>query len=388
MAVLLVKSLGIDSGGISGASYLKIVGDRYTVGILISTLRLGAITTAIVVVIAYPIALTFLFATARQRAWLTFLVILPLLTSTVVRTFAWIVILGRDGPLNHALMAIDLLQEPLQLLFSDPGVIMAITQIELPLMILPLVTSLLQIDSNLLGASRSLGAGRWRTFGRVILPLSLPGLIAGCALVFASSVGAFITQSVIGGGKRVYMPLLIYQQATDLNDLRSAAALAVTLLAVVVLVVAAGHVDDRRAVESGWAGQRIDRLGHRVGAAVMADIGDPAAVLRMDQRLVGAARLQVAPAHQVHVMAVGLVLRQGVAGPGRQGERRRRPDHALHSASDHRPSSPDLVAGRLEPTRASRKAAGASPQKGHRRLAILLSEPKSSKTRDRTLQLR
>jgi putative spermidine/putrescine transport system permease protein len=251
LAVLVVKSLGLDIGVIGATTYLKIFEDAYTIGILFSTLRLGAITTAIVVVISYPIALMFLFASPRQRAWLTFLVILPLLTSAVVRTFAWIIILGRDGPLNQALMAVNLIGEPLQVLFTDPGVIIAITQIELPLMILPLVTSLLQIDANLLSVSRSLGAGRWRTFGRIILPLSLPGMTAGCALVFASSVGAFITQAVIGGGKRVYMPLLIYQQATDLNDLRSAAGLAVVLLVAVFLaVIAFGALDRRRRQES------------------------------------------------------------------------------------------------------------------------------------------
>jgi putative spermidine/putrescine transport system permease protein len=240
LAILALQSVGGMGEGqtITLAKYSRIFHDAYTLQILFATVRLGAITTIVVAIIAYPIAMAILYATPLQRAWLIFLVILPLLTSTVVRTFAWIVILGREGPLNALLIAAGITNEPLQVLFTEPGVVIALIQIELPLMILPLATSLIQVDRNLLSASRSLGAGRWRMFRKIIVPLSLPGLIAGCILVFASSVSAFITQAVIGGGKRVYMPLLIYQRATDVNDLPAASALAILLLVTVGLTVA------------------------------------------------------------------------------------------------------------------------------------------------------
>jgi putative spermidine/putrescine transport system permease protein len=239
LAILALQSVeGTGAGrAITLANYGRIFQDAYTLQILLATVRLGVVTTMVVAIISYPIAMALLFATPRQRAWLIFLVILPLLTSTVVRTFAWIVILGRDGPLNALLITSGITDEPLQVLFTELGVVIALIQIELPLMILPLATSLIQINRNLLSASRSLGAGRWRMFRKIIVPLSLPGLLAGCTLVFASSVSAFITQAVIGGGKRVYMPLLIYQQATDVNDLPAASALAILLLFTVCLAV-------------------------------------------------------------------------------------------------------------------------------------------------------
>jgi putative spermidine/putrescine transport system permease protein len=236
LVMLVIQSSG-EGHSLNLSTYSRIFEDAYTLSILLSTIRIGVITTVVVAIISYPIALAFLFATARQRTFLIFMVILPLLTGTVVRTFAWIVILGRDGPLNELLRVLAIVQEPVQVLFTDLGVIIAIVQIELPLMILPLVTSLIRIDPNLLLASRSLGAGRWRMFRKIIVPLTLPGLVAGCTLVFSSSVSAFITQAVVGGGKRVYMPLLIYQQAADLHNLPAASALAIVLLLTVCAAI-------------------------------------------------------------------------------------------------------------------------------------------------------
>ncbi len=108
------------------------------------------------------------------------IVLLPLLTSVVVRTFAWIVILGRQGIINNALMELGLIDSPLRLLYTEGGVVVALAQVQMPLMVLPLITALSRIDPNLADASSALGAGHWRTFFKVTLPLSLPGIIAGC----------------------------------------------------------------------------------------------------------------------------------------------------------------------------------------------------------------
>jgi len=162
---------------------------------------------------------------------------LPILTSVVVRTFAWIVILGRQGILNKALAAVGVIDEPLRLLFSEFGVVMVLAQVQMPLMVLPLLTTLERIDPNLADASAALGAGRWRTFRRVTLPLSLPGVAAGCILVYAACVTAFITQTLIGGARLLYMPLFIYQQATGANDWPFAAALSIVFMISVLLVV-------------------------------------------------------------------------------------------------------------------------------------------------------
>jgi putative spermidine/putrescine transport system permease protein len=174
------------------------------------------------------------------------LILLPLLTSSVVRTFAWVVILGRQGIINTLLLQSGLADTPLTLLYTPGAVAVALAQIELPLMVLPLITALSNIDPNLRQASLALGAGQWRTLFQVILPLSMPGLLAGCLLVFASSVSAFVTQTLVGGGRHIFMPFYIYQQAIQANDYPFAAAIAVLLLATVLLVVTMMNLLGRR----------------------------------------------------------------------------------------------------------------------------------------------
>jgi putative spermidine/putrescine transport system permease protein len=228
------------------AHYVKFFTDRFNYSILFDTLLLGVKATLVCLIFGYPIAWICARASARWQSALVFLVILPILTSVVVRTFSWIVILGRQGVLNQIALGLGLTSEPLRLLYTEPGVIMVLAQVQMPLMVLPLITTLQRIDPNLADASRALGAGHWRTFRRVILPLWLPGLVAGSILVFAACTTAFVTQTLIGGARLVYMPLYIYQQAAGANNWPFAAAMSVLLMISVLLVVyllnLAGHV--------------------------------------------------------------------------------------------------------------------------------------------------
>ena len=175
---------------------------------------------------------------ARWQTVLLFLVILPIMTSVVVRTFSWIVILGRQGMLNQIAMGLGLTSEPLRLLFTELGVVIVLAQVQMPLMVLPILTVMSKIDPNLADASRALGAGEWRTLWSITLPLSLPGVIAGCILTYSASVTAFVTQTLIGGARLVYMPLHIYQQAIGANNWPFAAAISVIFMVAVLLVVA------------------------------------------------------------------------------------------------------------------------------------------------------
>src|SRR5207245_10448091 len=129
------------------------------------------------------------------------------------RTFSWIVILGRQGVLNQIAMGLGLVNEPLRLLFTELGVVIVLAQVQMPLMVLPILTVMSKIDPNLADASRVLGAGEWRTLWRVTVPLSLPGVVAGCILTYSACVTAFVTQTLIGGARVVYMPLHIFQPA-------------------------------------------------------------------------------------------------------------------------------------------------------------------------------
>lgn len=222
------------------ANYTTFLGDSYHLSILGDTLLLGLQVTAVTLLIAYPLGLAYLRAGPRVRTLLLFLILLPLLTNTVVRTFAWMAILGREGVINAWLVGLGLADGPQRLLYTRPWLVVALAQIYLPLMALPLNNSLVKIDSNLLKASEGLGASKAFTFRTVILPLSMPGAVAGCLLVFAGSTTAFITQTLVGGGRQLFMPLHIYQQAIGVQKWTFAAAVsvmfAITVMGIVYLV--------------------------------------------------------------------------------------------------------------------------------------------------------
>jgi len=222
-----------------GEHYVKFFSDALSRGALTATLWLGAKTTLLCLALGYPLAWLHSRAGRTAQSLILFVVVLPLLTSVVVRTFAWIVILGRQGIVNTTLVELGFIAAPVRLLYTETAVVVALAQIQLPLMVLPLITSFSQIDPRVHEASTSLGASRWRTFLVVTLPLTLPGMIAGSMLVYAAAVTAFVTQTVVGGGRLIYMPLLIYQQAISLNNWPFAATVSIALLATVLVLVGA-----------------------------------------------------------------------------------------------------------------------------------------------------
>lgn len=224
----------------------KFLGDPFYLMVVFDTAKLGVMTVAVTVLVGYPLALVYLAAPPWAQRILLFIVLLPLLTSVIVRTFAWIVILGREGIVNQALIALGLTAAPLRLLQTEPGLVVALAQIEMPLMLLPLLSVMSRIDPNLRDASAALGASAWRTLFRVTLPLSLPGLVAGCTLVFASATTAFISQGVIGGNRLVYLPLVIWQQSLVVYNWPLAAVAALSLLISVGVGVTAISLLGRR----------------------------------------------------------------------------------------------------------------------------------------------
>jgi putative spermidine/putrescine transport system permease protein len=229
------------------AQYRKFFFDAFNLGILGATLLLAAKATLLALLVGYPLAYLYTLASKNSQRLLILLIVLPLLTSAVVRTFAWVVILGRQGIVNTMLLSVGWIALPLKLLYTPNAVAVALAQIEMPLMVLPLITALSNIDPNLRQASHVLGAGRWRTFFVVTLPLSIPGLLAGCLLVFAGAASAFVTQTLVGGGQLMYMPFYIYQQAIQAGNYPFAATVAIALLASVLMIVTAANLLGRRA---------------------------------------------------------------------------------------------------------------------------------------------
>ena len=219
------------------SQYTKFFGDTFNLSILWSTVWLAIKATVVCLLFGFPIAWVCSRAPPRWQAVLVFLVVLPILTSVVVRTFAWIVILGREGLVNDVLRWLRVVDEPVPLLFTETGVVAVLAQVQMPLMVLPLLATLSRIDRNLADASAALGAGAWRTFYRVTLPLSTPGLVAGCILVFSACATAFVTQTLIGGARLIYMPLHIYQQAIGANNWPFAATISVVFTLAVMIVI-------------------------------------------------------------------------------------------------------------------------------------------------------
>jgi putative spermidine/putrescine transport system permease protein len=239
LAILFFVSLYTDAEmtRLGLTQYAKFLFDPFSLRVLGHTLCIGVEVTALCLLLGLPLAWMYVRSPGWLQGILMLVILLPLLTSVVVRTFSWIVILGRQGIVNNTLAALGLIDSPLRLLYTEGGMIVALAQVQMPLMVLPLITALSRLDPNLLDASAALGAGQWRTFRKVVMPLVLPGMIAGCLLTYAAAITAFITQTLVGGGQMLFMPMYIYQQSSTLNNWPFAAAISIIFLVAVLAAV-------------------------------------------------------------------------------------------------------------------------------------------------------
>ncbi len=226
--VLRLMLLSVEGGTLGW--YAKALGESLYLEVFWITLRIAVIVTLTTLLLSYPVAY-FLATTTRLGAALGFgLVILPLWTSILVRTYAWMVLLGRNGIVNKSLMALGIVDDPLALLHNELGVIIGMVHVLMPYMVLPIYAAMRRVDPDLLQAAEGLGAGTFRIFRRVFLPLSAQGIYAGCILVFVLSVGFFITPALLGGGRVIMIAVLIEQQVRDVLNWSFASALATVLL--------------------------------------------------------------------------------------------------------------------------------------------------------------
>jgi len=223
--------------GYSIAQYLAVFTSSVYAHALGTTLWVAALTATLCVLLAYPAA--WLLVNTRSRSWRTVLYVIlisPLLTSVVIRTFAWIVLLAQNGLINDVLRHLGLIDAPLALLWNMKAVVVAYVQVMLPFAVLPLATSLGEIPAALPRASQSLGADARHTFLHVVLPLSIPGMMTGAIIVFALAAGSYVTPLLIGGRLQPLLPIAIYQQALQIANLPLAAALSLSLLAVTATI--------------------------------------------------------------------------------------------------------------------------------------------------------
>jgi putative spermidine/putrescine transport system permease protein len=241
LGVVLLDSLRTKEGAWTLENYAKALGDFYYLETLLLTFKLSLYVTLATFLIGYPLAYYIVRHVKSRlvRSLLYIVVVTPLFTSNIVRAFGWMVLLGRRGLVNDALLATGAIERPLSLLYGQTSIVIGLTYIMAPFMVLTVASVLQNIDRSLDDAARDLGAGAWSTFWRVTFPLSLPGVIAGSLIVFTLSVSAYVTPSILSGGRQNVMSMLIFQQYGAILNFQFGAALSVVLLFTTLVLVGA-----------------------------------------------------------------------------------------------------------------------------------------------------
>ena len=218
-------------------SYIRIFQSPLYVGQLIKTLRIGLEATALSLLISYPIAFIISQANGGAKALLILMLVLPFWASYVVRAFVWLPILGRNGAINSALMAVGVIDQPLDwLLYNEGSVLLGLVYVYTLFMALPIYMSLEKIDPKLIEAATDLGARPFRVFWEVLLPLSMPGVASGCIMVFLLTMSAYVTPQLLGGPQGIMIGNIIASQFLSSNDWAFGSALSVILIIVVMLL--------------------------------------------------------------------------------------------------------------------------------------------------------
>jgi len=237
--VVVLSSLQTKDGSWTIANYVKAFSDLYYWDTLLLTFRLSLLVTVSSLLIGYPLAYYMIYVLKSRaiRRLFYVVVVTPLFTSNIVRSFGWMVLLGRRGMINDVLLTLGLVERPLPLLFSETSIVIGLSYIMTPFMVLTVSGVLQNIDRSLEEVAQDLGAGSFMTFLKVTLPLSTPGIIAGSLIVFTLSVSAYVTPSILSGGKKIVMSMLIFQQYGSVFDFNFGATLAITLLITTIILV-------------------------------------------------------------------------------------------------------------------------------------------------------
>lgn len=236
--VLLLGVSIVDANGLTLVNYKRLLGTPYYLGVVWNSLRLGLLTTLIAFLISYPAAFALARARGPLRSVLLATLFLPLAASVIVKAFAWTILLRSDGIVNETLIALGIIEDPIRMIFTETALIVGAVNIFLPFMILPIYAIVAQIDPRYAEAAATLGASPVVTFVRVILPLTLPGIIAGVALVFSLSVSAYVVPTLLIGEKYPTLATAIAKAYLLAREPGFGAAAGVVLLAIAIAVVA------------------------------------------------------------------------------------------------------------------------------------------------------
>lgn len=232
MVYILIRTL-TENGT---ADFTEFFTDPFYLDILWTTIRVSLVSTAVSLLLGYPTAYYMARTTSRLKQAMVIVILFPFLVSAVVRSYGWMVILGTNGLLNQLLLGLGLISEPLKLLNTEAAVIIGMIHLLIPYMILSLVGVLQSIDPNVEYAAYSLGASPMTTFRKVVFPLSTPGIISGCVLVFTMSMTSYVTPKLLGGSKFRMMATMVVQEINVNFDWGAASAISYILLAVILAV--------------------------------------------------------------------------------------------------------------------------------------------------------
>jgi putrescine transport system permease protein len=232
-------------------NYAFVLGDPLYLYSYLQSVVIAALSTAILVLIGYPIAYAMARAPLSLRPLLIMLVILPFWTSFLIRVYAWMGILSRDGLLNQLLVGLGILSEPTELLATNFAVVLGIVYSYLPFMVLPIYAALDRLDDSLLEAAADLGAPPWKTFWLVTLPLSVPGLVAGSLLCFIPAVGEFVIPDLLGGSDTLMIGRTLWTEFFSNRSWSIASAIAVLLLIVLIVPITLYQRVQTRSLQAG-----------------------------------------------------------------------------------------------------------------------------------------
>jgi putrescine transport system permease protein len=237
--------------GLDFESYAWLADDPLYTQAFLSSLRIAAISTVLALLVAFPLAYGMARAPASWRSVLVMLVILPFWTSFLIRVYAWIGILRPEGLLNQFLLWTGLIGEPLQIINTPVAVYIGIVYSYLPFMVLPIYSTLEKMDDSLLEAAIDLGCTRVTSFWLVTLPLAMPGIIAGCFLVFIPAMGEFVIPDLLGGSRTLMMGKTLWQEFFNNRDWPVASAVAIVLLLFLVVPIVIFQRQLERQQEAG-----------------------------------------------------------------------------------------------------------------------------------------
>jgi putative spermidine/putrescine transport system permease protein len=191
-------------------NYARLFSDGFYLGVLWQTVQLGLVVVLLSLLLGFPTAFFLARTRSRLKPLLVYLVFVPMMISLVVRAYGWIVLLGYNGVVNGVLLGLGIIDMPIRMLGNGHAVALALVEVLLPFMVLPLVTALEAIPRSVEEAARVLGAGRWQVFRRVILPLAAPGIVSGSLMVFSLAMTAYALPALVGGGQVKMISALAY----------------------------------------------------------------------------------------------------------------------------------------------------------------------------------